>query len=366
MKQKKNESAKDFKTRVTKVKNELNTGTYVEKSTKTLGELLEEIIDYKLNTNKIGERTYRRSKDTIKLIKKSETGLYNMTMQKITKEHLKTFFKDITKYSNSTIDKIYQLIHKAFKKALSRKIIIEDLFIDEDEIFKPKSIKADRIIEALTVEEQKKLLNILQTSEKNSYYKNIILLQLYTGMRIGEVLALNRTTDLNFEDETISVAKTVTKDKNNNLIISNKTKTFDKNKNANRILKMSSIVVDILQAQLSTLDNVNNLLFYDDGIVVPSNVNSYLYRLNKRYNICKNLSSHTFRHTYATRCIESGMSAKVLQKKLGHANISTTLDTYASVFSKFEDSEDEKYNNYIEKEGLIINFSYCITTALLD
>lgn len=356
MRQKKNETTKDFKIRVIKVKNSLNNGIYIENSIKTLGELLEEILDYKFNTNKIGERTYRRTKDTINLIKKSEANIYDMPIQKITKEHLKSFFKDVTKYSNSTIDKIFQLTHKAFKKALSKKLILDDPFIDEDEIFKPKSIKADKAIEALTVSEQKKLLKILQTSEQNSYYKNIILLQLYTGMRIGEVLALNRSTDLNFEEETILVTKTVTKDINNKLIISNKTKTFDKNKNANRCLKISPIVIKILKEQLLTPANVDNLLFYNNGIVSSINVNDYLYRINAKYNICKHLSSHVFRHTYATRCIESGMSAKVLQKKLGHANISTTLDTYASVFSKFEDTEDEKYNSYIEKEGLLINF----------
>lgn len=356
MRQKKNETTKDFKIRVTQVKNSLNTGTYIEKNSKTLGEILEEILDYKFTTNKIGERTYNRTKDTINLIKKSEINIYDMPIQKITKEHLKSLFRDITKYSNSTIDKIFQLTHKAFKKALSKKLILDDPFIDEDEIFKPKSIKADKTIEALTINEHKKLLRVLQTSEKDSYYKNIILLQLYTGMRIGEVLALNRSTDLNFETETISVTKTVTKDMNNKLIISNKTKTFDKNKNANRILKMNSSIVKILKEQLLTPANVDNLLFYNNGIVSSINVNDYLYRINAKYNICKHLSSHVFRHTYATRCIESGMSAKVLQKKLGHANISTTLDTYASVFSKFENTEDEKYNSYIKKEGLLINF----------
>lgn len=43
------------------------------------------------------------------------------------------------------------------------------------------------------------------------------------------------------------------------------------------------------------------------------------------------------------------MSAKVLQKLLGHSKIQTTLDTYASVFSQFQTSENDKYIDYLSK-----------------
>ena len=60
-------------------------------------------------------------------------------------------------------------------------------------------------------------------------------------------------------------------------------------------------------------------------------------------------------HTYATRCIEAGMNAKMLQKKLGHKKIETTLDTYTSVFAQFEETQDDKYCNYLVQQGLVIS-----------
>ena len=55
------------------------------------------------------------------------------------------------------------------------------------------------------------------------------------------------------------------------------------------------------------------------------------------------------RHTYATRFIEAGGSAKVLQKLLGHSKIETTLNTYASVFDTFKEDENQKYIEYMKK-----------------
>ena len=60
------------------------------------------------------------------------------------------------------------------------------------------------------------------------------------------------------------------------------------------------------------------------------------------------------RHTYATRCIEAGMSPVVLQRLLGHKDISITLNTYTSVLNQFKNDEIIKLDNYLN-ENLKIN-----------
>ncbi len=53
------------------------------------------------------------------------------------------------------------------------------------------------------------------------------------------------------------------------------------------------------------------------------------------------------RHTYATRCIEAGVPAEVLQKLLGHKDIETTINTYTTIFDKLKKEQVDKYVEYM-------------------
>lgn len=50
-------------------------------------------------------------------------------------------------------------------------------------------------------------------------------------------------------------------------------------------------------------------------------------------------SAYTFRHTFATRCIEAGILPKTVQKYLGHANLQMTMDLYVHITEEFKREE---------------------------
>lgn len=64
-------------------------------------------------------------------------------------------------------------------------------------------------------------------------------------------------------------------------------------------------------------------------------------RLKNEQELIPFFSSHTFRHTFATRCFEAGIPTKTVQTYLGHSCLQTTMDTYIAVLEdqKFRDME---------------------------
>lgn len=177
--------------------------------------LLKQIREDTFSANLISESHYSRLEFVIKEIENSDIG--NIDITTITTRDLQDYFNSlINRYTDSTIKKVWECVKQGFELEIDEKYILENPF---RKVLKPKSRKDTKVLEALTVAEHTKLSKYLLESNLNQEkYKNVILLQLYAGLRVGEALALTRN-DFNFDTRTIYVRKTVTTDKNGDLTI---------------------------------------------------------------------------------------------------------------------------------------------------
>ena len=343
---------KDVREKMLKMQSELILGEFIEPSHITIERFIKTLIDEDKALNIINDNTYTRKKETYNKIKKS--SIADVRIQDATETQIKSFLYSLTDYSDSLIQKEYQLLKRCFAEAQNQSLISKNIMLN---IRCPKSKKAKEKVRALTLSEQKNLFEVLKNPQIP--YREQMLLMLYTGMRMGEINALDlNDVDLNFK--VISVRRSLTKNDEDKTVIGKTTKTYA----GQRKIPLSASAATLLTEYIYSnryQENKYNLLFWDgkaNKILTTSQINCQFKRLLKKYDILDNsvpgkVSLHSLRHTSATRCIESGMLPKVLQVLLGHTDIKITLNTYCDAFGEFQMINIKKVEEYLATQNLI-------------
>lgn len=312
-------------------------------------ELWIKVYKYKLireNTRQGYKKVYRKHISDV---------LGKRTLLEITSLMIRALLNNLDKqgYAYETKNRVRVMLLDMFDKALM------DNYVNRNPVKGIKLIRDEKKeIRVLTKEEQ---IAFFECAAGTFYY-NLFVTAVETGLRPGELYALT-PEDVDFEKREIRVNKTLVYQQ----FEGDKGKTYHlgppKTRSSIRLVPITGRCEEALRRQMkqrqiilnkpniTPIKGFENLLFLST-LGTPLNATTYsdaIGRIVDTINLMRDpleqmekFSGHCFRHTFATRCFEAGISPKTVQAYMGHASLQMTMDLYTHVTEAFKQDEIEK------------------------
>ncbi|MCC0633865.1 MULTISPECIES: site-specific integrase [unclassified Clostridioides] len=240
-------------------------------------------------------------------------------------------------YSQSTLQVLKAILHRSLKSAVYPYKHIRENPMQYVSIPKTKSKTETKKVKTITLEEFNQTLNIFP---QDSFQRIILLIGFYTGMRRGEIIALT-WDDIDLDNKTITVKHTLIKKKNGMFELSqpkteSSCRTIFTGDTLIRALKEHKLYQKKMKLKYGE--------FYFDSDWVCTKENGQQVTIHTMDTIVRQIREalnndfhfHCLRHTHATLLLENGANIKDIQNRLGHSQLSTTMDTYSHVTDKMK------------------------------
>lgn len=268
-------------------------------------------------------------------------------------------------YKENTIKKVNNILHNMFSYAVRNDLISKNPC---EGVVIPKTGEKERRV--LTSEEQNDFLEFVKKDSHYSRYSALFITGFGTGARIGELLALT-WDDIDYANKVIHIRRTmVYLPGENGMCFKLQTPKTKKSlrdipllDNVAKVLRRHSIEQKKQMMKLGNKwqpidkEGFRNLVFTTefgtpfDRNMINRTIHQIVEKMNEgRKEPLEAFTPHTMRHSFATRCFENGVPAKVVQEVLGHTSLNMTMDLYTHVIDETKQKEMEKLN-YMFKEA---------------
>ena len=262
-------------------------------------------------------RTYKKYQRQIELHILPALGEFKL--QDLTATVLQRFTVDLSEkgLSANTVNGIISVLKSSLRRAVLLGVTDKEFTMA---IVRPK--QREKQVDCFSKEEQRKIEQYIFEKKKNKLFG--VVLCLYTGLRIGELLSLT-WEDINLQKGLLCITKSC----HDSWFGGEYVKVIDtpKTDSSERIIPLpKQLLIKVKEYKKLTNNNyvVGNGVY---GAQVRSYQKSFELLL-KRLNL-PHKGFHSLRHTFATRALECGMDIKTLSEILGHKNPMVTLNRYA-------------------------------------
>ncbi|OHQ96785.1 MULTISPECIES: tyrosine-type recombinase/integrase [Staphylococcus] len=336
------------------IERQIRNGDYIAPSSTTFKQVADNWLKQYSNEAKVSSVRARE-----KAIHHAISRFGTYPIQKVNKRLYQSFVDDMTtQFSKNYVDSIVASTNMIFKYAYDMKLI---KVLPSEGIKRPKKKMTVEELEGNELRqkflEKEELFEFLQVAKYQHASLNsfeVFTTLAYTGMRAGELLAL-KWSDIDFDNNTISITKTYYNPNNNKKkyqILTPKTES-----SIGKISVDANIIQLLKDYKVNVQDKWKNELYVDNDFVFTDNngyplvikkISQWIQSIMKQTNIDKNISTHSFRHTHCALLIEAGVHIKEIQERLRHKDINTTMNIYAKITNSYKKDASQKFSQLME------------------
>jgi integrase len=345
------QTQKAAQSQLTKVLKSVGDGTYTEPSKQTLGEFLGRWLNT-VQAN-LAPRTFERYNQLVEVNIIPKLGAILLTqLQPVQIAEFYTWAGTAGKLrTNSGLNiRTVLHIHRLLRQALQQAVLWQLRPTNPaDLVDAPRPPE----IEMKPVDEDRAGFLILLSEGTRLFLP--ILTALCTGMRRGEILGI-RWSDLDFENSRVTVNQSVSETRKDGVFFKS-----PKRKKSRRTITLPAILIAAIREQQKHQQEFKNMFgpdYKDFDLVMPNPDGtpwapdrfSRIYKDFVKTRGAGDIRFHDLRHTHASELLRRGTPLKTVSERLGHANATITLNTYAHVMNGDDEKASDLVGDFLEKQ----------------
>lgn len=328
-----NGNKRQAEARLAQVLQEVNTGRHRDPTKLTLGEYLDLFLRDYAEVN-CRPRTVQGYRDIVRGYLAPALG--HVRLSRLTAHEIQQLYAGELRRGLSplTVRHHHRLLHRALEIAVTWELLDRN---PARRITLPSVGKSPA--RALTAEEVRVLLNAVRSTP---YYLPVHL-ALYTGLRRSEVLGL-RWEDVDIEGRALRVERTM-------IYLKGQGQTWSepKTRGSRRLVALPEAAASLLRDRWERTEPMpeHQVCALDDGrLMKPDTLTGAFIRLARGCGL-EGVRFHDLRHTHATLLLGTGTPMHVVQSRLGHQSITTTVDIYGHVLAEADVAAGEAFGRAV-------------------